>query len=268
MPATVQLRFDYAALDAETRRFVIERTERIHALARATAASIVEIGKHLTEVKAELEHGKFLEWIEREFAWSRFSADRFMNVFERVKSSNLQQMQIDVSALYLIAAPSTPEPVREEVISRAAVERVTHSTVKAVLTEYRKTGDAPKAAGRIFDAVREAQQRDAIQARALPSPAEARRTAIATGAHTLDRNGAYQPPMTVADQERWRGDLVRLAPISDFVEWAAEAPLTPAQAVALIYQRDWMKTFENTPKAARWMAQFEGELCRKQRSGK
>ena len=45
-----------------------------------------------------------------------------MNVYEKVKCStveHLQDLQIDVSTLYLIAAPKTPKPVRQEIIKRA-----------------------------------------------------------------------------------------------------------------------------------------------------
>jgi hypothetical protein len=45
---------------------------------------------------------------------------------------------VDVSALYLLAAPSTPEPVREAALSKAAAgERVTHGVVKNLLHEER-----------------------------------------------------------------------------------------------------------------------------------
>jgi hypothetical protein len=55
--------------------------------------------------RGRLKHGQFLEWIEREFAWSRQSAERFMKVYEWFKCNNLLLLEIDVSALYLIAAP-------------------------------------------------------------------------------------------------------------------------------------------------------------------
>jgi hypothetical protein len=53
--------------------------------------------------------------IDAEFGWTRMTANRFMNVYEQFKSNNLLHLDIDVSALYLIAAPSTPPPVRLEV---------------------------------------------------------------------------------------------------------------------------------------------------------
>ena len=70
-----------------------------------TAACIVQIGQYLTEVKGRLKHGKFQEWIAREFSWGDDSARNFMHVYERFKNRNFRNLEIDVSALYLIAAP-------------------------------------------------------------------------------------------------------------------------------------------------------------------
>lgn len=153
-------RFDYAALDPETRRFVEERTERIHNLARMTAAGIVQIGQYLTEVKARLKHGNFLEWIEREFAWSEPSAERFMRVFRNIKSVNLTNLEIDVSALYLIAAPSIPEPVRTEVIRRAENgEPVTHMGARALVQRFVETGVLPEVEVSLPKMIEEARRR-------------------------------------------------------------------------------------------------------------
>ena len=59
-----------------------------------------------------LDHGEFLKWIKKEFGWTQPSAWAFMQVYKRFKLSNFDNLQIDVSALYRIAAPSTPEAVR------------------------------------------------------------------------------------------------------------------------------------------------------------
>jgi len=80
----------------------------------------------LTEVKEKLGHGPFIDWIEREFAWARTTAERFMNVYERVKLPNLGNLDIDVSALYLIAQPKTPEPARNDIIRRASNGGIRH----------------------------------------------------------------------------------------------------------------------------------------------
>jgi len=142
---SAQLTFDYAALDRDTRRFVQERAERIHNLARMTAASIVQIGQYLSECKERLGHGKFLEWIEREFAWTYKSAERFMHVHEHLKLDKLSNLQIDVSALYLIAAPSTPDPVRVQAVIRAQDgEHVTHMGARELVRRFQETGELPE----------------------------------------------------------------------------------------------------------------------------
>ena len=49
---------------------------------RHVAGDIVEIGNRLIAVKAALDHGAWLSWLDEEFGWSRQSADRFIAVAE------------------------------------------------------------------------------------------------------------------------------------------------------------------------------------------
>jgi hypothetical protein len=61
-----------------------------------------------------------------------------MNVFEQSKFRNFRNLNLPVSALYLIAAPSTPEKVRDEVIERAeAGESMTRAKVKEAVLSIR-----------------------------------------------------------------------------------------------------------------------------------
>jgi hypothetical protein len=83
----------------------------------------VRIGKCLAEVEERMPL-KFLEWIKKEFAWSEWSARRFMNIHRLAESGKLpdlksRDLELDVSALYLIGPLSTPEPVREQAIKWA-----------------------------------------------------------------------------------------------------------------------------------------------------
>jgi hypothetical protein len=145
---------------------VRERAERIHNLARMTAAGIVQIGQFLTEVKERLKHGKFLEWIEREFGWVERSAQRFMGVYQHVKCDKLSDLEIDVSALYLIAAPKTPEPVRAAIICRAENgETITHAGARAMVKHFAETGEIPDIQTSLPELIKECRQ--AMQ---LPEP--------------------------------------------------------------------------------------------------
>lgn len=137
--------FDYYNLDAETAKFVQQQTGVIQRLIKRSAQSIVMVGQKLIEVKARLGHGRFLSWIQAEFEWSEPTAQRFMRVAQYFKSVNLTDLTIAPSALYVLAAPSTSEAVREEALARAeAGESITHTTVKTIKQKYASCTSKPK----------------------------------------------------------------------------------------------------------------------------
>jgi hypothetical protein len=85
--------------------------------------------------------GQFLKWIRAEFGWSVGSAHAFMEVHRQFKSASPADLKIDVSALYLLAAPKTPEPVRAEIMRRAeAGEQITHKAARTAIAQYKNTG--------------------------------------------------------------------------------------------------------------------------------
>src|SRR5262249_8749510 len=60
----------------------------------------------------------------------------FMRVFEMSKSRNFRDLSLPISGLYLLAAPSTPEEVQQQVIGRAeAGERFSHAQIKEVIAD-------------------------------------------------------------------------------------------------------------------------------------
>lgn len=87
---------------------------------RRTVADAIEIGKLLSEKKAELDHGDFLPWIERELPFSEATAQRYMQVFRwKDKTRSVR----DLSEAYHIARtaeferriePPKAEPVRQK----------------------------------------------------------------------------------------------------------------------------------------------------------
>ena len=111
--------FDYATLDAATTQFVQQQTGEIRTLMKRTAQGIVEIGCKLLEVKARLGYGRFEDWLEAEFEWSKSAAAKFMQVSEQFRDVKFTELDIAPSALYILAAPSTPEAVRQEALTRA-----------------------------------------------------------------------------------------------------------------------------------------------------
>ena len=139
--------FDYTSLDSETSQFVQEQTGEIRVLMKRTVESIVEIGKKLIEVKKRLKHGRFGIWLLTEFYWDERTARRFMSVAESLghKSDILSKANFAPSALYLLAAPSTPETARAEALARAeAGEAITVTVAKEIKRKHPRTVAKPE----------------------------------------------------------------------------------------------------------------------------
>jgi hypothetical protein len=97
------------------------------------AKSIIKIGLHLIDVKEECGHGLFLKWLAAEFGWSADTAQNFMRV-AKVFSNAERVRFLEPTTLYLLAKPSTPEQVREEVLSSFdAGKKLQAEEVKALI---------------------------------------------------------------------------------------------------------------------------------------
>jgi hypothetical protein len=114
-------------------------------LMRRTAQGIVDIGQKLLDIKEKLGHGNFLNWLKKEFDWSELTAQRFMQVARQFESTNLLDLEIAPSALYILSAPSTQDSVREEALSRAqAGESITYKAAKEIKEKYQPTSNVKK----------------------------------------------------------------------------------------------------------------------------
>lgn len=127
--------FNYQDLNSQQRSEIERATAAIRERLRRAAQDIWEIGRMLSEVQSQLRRGQFDNWIKAEFDWSRRTAYKFISVYKRFDNSvNLEEVNIATSALYLLAAESTPEEVREEFIQKAQEgEKVTHQQVLRVV---------------------------------------------------------------------------------------------------------------------------------------
>lgn len=135
----VQTTFDYALIEPETRIVVQQRTSEIKSLMRRAAQDIIDIGEKLTDVKTRLGHGNFGPWLALEFQWSYQTAHNLMNVAESFKSTTVVDLPITQKALYVLAAPSTPESARVEAVQRAeAGEAISYSEARAIVAGHRE----------------------------------------------------------------------------------------------------------------------------------
>jgi len=160
--------FDYIALDTETRLAVQQRTSEIKSLIRRTASDIIDIGQKLIEVKDYLGHGNFLNWLKTEFNWSESAARKFMRVTRQFKSVNFTNLDIAASALYLLAASSTPADARQEALERASQgETITHVGAQVLVSRHKQSTPHKTTEPLTVDVPAEAVESES------PTPAEA-----------------------------------------------------------------------------------------------
>ena len=96
---------------------LMELADEIRALSKQTCESVIAIGNKLIEAKKIVGHGNFLPWIKTEFGWSEDTAQRFMRLADD-KNRNLRNLDVPLSALYLLAAPNTPDEAIDAVSER------------------------------------------------------------------------------------------------------------------------------------------------------
>lgn len=131
--------FDYAGLPDECAVQVRAATERIHL---RTAVAVIENGRDLLAVREMPEmKGRFVAWLKAEFNLSKSTAYNLMQAAENLGES-FQRLEIGPRALYALAAPSTPEEVREEVAARATDgEKITYTEVERLKREAARAKD-------------------------------------------------------------------------------------------------------------------------------
>jgi hypothetical protein len=125
-------------------RILAKHAAAIRRLGKRVVADVIEIGRLLTECKRICGHGNWLPWLDREFGWTDDTALNFMRVYELSKSRKFRDLSLPLSALYLLAAPSTPQEARDEIIERAqAGETIPVAEAKRII-EHAKDQQQPR----------------------------------------------------------------------------------------------------------------------------
>ena len=123
-----------------------EHVAEIRRLGKRVVGDVVEIGRRLTECKEIVGHGRWLGWLNAEFGWSDRTALNFMRVYAMAtKSENFSDLNLPVSALYLLAAPSTPGTAQTAIFDRAkAGDVIKIADVKKAIETETKRGLEPE----------------------------------------------------------------------------------------------------------------------------
>jgi hypothetical protein len=133
--------FDYNVLKPAAAEKLRRTAKSIKERIRLSIRSLIEAGQGLLEVKTLLPHGQFGLWLKAEFGWSDRTAQRLMDVAQQfgTKSDILSDLGIPVTALYLLAAPSTPFQARQTAIDKAqAGEDITPAVASEIIRAARK----------------------------------------------------------------------------------------------------------------------------------
>lgn len=154
-----------AGLSRGDRELVADKTALIRARIGNAAEAIYEIGRELRQVKVVLgRRGKWEQWLGEEFEWTDRTARRYMAVSLRMtKAAEADKLSLYApSALYVLAAESTPEAARDEADNLSASgERITYTGATELVERH-------KAAQEAFDGLTPDQQEEiAAKAAAL-----------------------------------------------------------------------------------------------------
>jgi hypothetical protein len=108
-------------------------TTRVRIRLRNMSATIIEIGRELRAVKRRLKRGQFLEWTAACELAPRH-AQLMIKAAEWAEGKEEIVSHLHPTAIYLLAARSTPEAVWKEVLFRLEVgERPAPGTIKAMI---------------------------------------------------------------------------------------------------------------------------------------
>lgn len=150
--------FDYEQLELETRVVVRQRANeardeirRLAGLIRQTAETVWALGEKLSDVQERLApDGLFAAWCSAELPnVSRGTIYNAINVyrsFPDLPTVGNPALDIPLKALYVLAAPGTPEDARDEALARASSgDSMTYQDARAIVQKHRPA--VPDASG-------------------------------------------------------------------------------------------------------------------------
>lgn len=107
-----------------------EKTAKVKILTAQTAENIIEIGRTLLEVKENLPHGEFLNWLENDVNYSKSTAYNFMKVAKEFPNF---QLVGNLGMRKLLALTGIESEGREKIIADNDLEKMTVTEIKEVV---------------------------------------------------------------------------------------------------------------------------------------
>lgn len=130
--------YDYTGLPVDVADHAKAVAARGRTMHRDLIQAATDLGRELIAVKDNLGHGKFGDWLEAEFGASARTARNYMSLAERLGDKSEIVSVLPAATVYELAAPSTPDETRAEVIGKlSSGVMVTPSEVKTLISAGR-----------------------------------------------------------------------------------------------------------------------------------
>jgi hypothetical protein len=157
----------------ETERGIETITEEIIFYKNVGGQAVIEIGRRLTEAKAQLKHGEWLPWLREKVEFSETSAQNFMRIAREYGNTHLVGDLGASKALVLLALPASEREnfasekhlvngeeksvsemskrELEEAIRQRKLAELERDKMQRELDEQRKAGELPAEVARVYD---------------------------------------------------------------------------------------------------------------------
>ncbi len=138
--------YDYTQIaDANTRTLAQRAADDIKPRLRRATEDILVIGQRLAVVRQYLPHGQWMAWLDAEFEMGEITARNFINVATRFADKSSKFEDLKPSALYMLAAPSTPDDAIVEVETLIAAGSIpTVAETKQIIADHKGHGRCAK----------------------------------------------------------------------------------------------------------------------------
>jgi hypothetical protein len=116
--------------------------EEIKIRTKININEIFKIGELLWMAKKVCQESGtgFKEWINDNFDFSYETANNIMSVFKQCYTIRDIAMKIPISILYKISSPSFPDELRDYLLDKGNLEKITNGTFKKLTEKYRTGG--------------------------------------------------------------------------------------------------------------------------------
>jgi len=163
--------FDYSAVPSAQAVALRQQAKRIRERIRATTISVIEVGRDLLATKQNLPHGLFIPWVEAECGVTIRTAQLYMTAAAFAEGKSEMVSRLTPTALYRLAAKTTPAEVVTTVIQKlnsgavvAEQEVITAIAEARAQKNVLRKRSSKKARPQAREAQRQKHQRDAAAA--------------------------------------------------------------------------------------------------------